>query len=176
MPIDCNKHNIDVRDIYLKLVPYFWLVMPETEVERTKWKNYLEVIAGSLENTQSNLFALCQALKAFLDVTGQHLSLENYLNNTYDNTLRRIFITENNGAGSEDWFLQSETDPENKIWYLQGESDPTPKNWYLQSEIAIISFSFTIHIPVDITFDEDTLRQILSNYVSALRTYNIVTF
>lgn len=176
MPMNCSKYNVDVRDIYLKLVPYFWRIMPETSVERTKWINYLEVVAGSLENAQGEIFDLCVALKDFLDVTGQHLSLENYLNNLYDNISRRIFITENEGAGAESWYLEGEADPDNKVWYLEGETDPIPKTWYLQSEIANLTFNFTINIPAVVVFDETILRDLLDNYVQAVSTYNIVTF
>jgi len=174
--MNCSKYNIDVEDIYLKLVPYFWKVVPETGAERTKWIAYLEVLAESLENTQSSLFDLCVALKDFLDVTGQHLSLENYLNNVYDNLLRRIYITENDAGAPESWFLEGETDPNNKVWYLQGESDPTQKNWFLQSEIIGQTFNFTIHIPVLVVFDETLLRGLLDNYVIAGKTYTILTF
>ena len=108
--------------------------------------------------------------------TGQHLSLEEYLNDLYDATLRRIYITENDlPAAGETWYLQPETDPQPKTWYLQGEGDPVPKTWWLQSEV-VQQNHFTINIPVAISYVEEVLRGQVDPYVVNAYNYDIQTF
>lgn len=177
MPIDCSKYNNDVRNMFLKLVPYFWKVTQETGLDKEVWVEYLNVIAGSLENIQTSVFNDCVDLKNFLDVTGQHLSLEEYLNDTYDSSLRRIYIQENDIIVSikETWYLDGETDPEDKVWYLDGEIDPAPKTWFLDSD-GISIYNFTVFIPLSIASDEEAIRLDVNNYKLATKQFDIQTF
>jgi hypothetical protein len=177
MPIDCSKYNNDVRSMFLKLVPYFWKITQETGLDKEVWVEYLNVISGSLEYVQDAIFNDCTELKSFLDVTGQHLSLEEYLNNTYDSSLRRIYIQENQVVASikETWYLDGELDPEEKFWYLDGELDPVPKTWFLDSD-SISIYDFTIYIPLSIASDEEAIRLNINNYVLATKQFNIQTF
>ena len=177
MPIDLTRYNNDVVEIYKKLQPYFYLVTQETGVDKTKWINYLEVLAGSLKNIQNAIQADISSAKDFLDATGQHLSLENKLNDDYDPTSRRIYIEENNlSVGQLDtWYLDGEEDPENKVWYTDGESDPAPKDWYLDEDGAT-AYSFTVYIPLALQSEEDNIITTLNSYVSATKQYNIIYF
>ena len=173
--IDLDKYDFDVRAEYLKILPYFYQINQTTGDSKEAWINYLQTLAGSLEVTQGNLLELATRIKTFLNTTGQHMSLEGLLNDTYDAALRRINIIENDIGifETETWFLQNEGDPENKVWFLQSENDPFNKIWYLQSEIEQ-GFPFTIEIPSVIIFDEVELRALIDNYVIAGKKYNIV--
>ena len=174
--MDCDKYNIDVEVLFLTLVPPFWVITPETGVKKDIWEAYLKVIGGSFEDFQSLMLAECQKLKAFLMPTGQHLSLEEHLNDLYDHILRRIFITENDIPATENvWMLYGEYNPQSEVWYLQSEVDPAPKAWYLESETGNKNH-FTINIPVLISFVEEVLRGYVDPYVVNGYNYNIITF
>jgi hypothetical protein len=171
--MDCQKYNIDVRDIYTRLMPYFYL-LDEAKAPRTKLTAFLRHLAYMLQTTQNGIFAECQSVNTFLSYTGIHMSVEAFLNDTYDSTLRRITITENNvsQATPETWYRNNETDTEIKVWYTTAETDPDAKAWYTAGESSS-SFNFTINIPLDVTYNEDTLRAQLSNYILAGKVFNI---
>jgi len=174
MPIDLNKYQNDVESIFLKLIPVFWKITPETGDLKTKWVEYLKTIASSLATAQAEIVARAAAQKEFLDYTGQHLSLVKLLNDVYDVTLRRIDIIENNlvGIAGEIWYLKSETDPENKSYYLIAETDPVPKTFYVIADFTT-SVNFTIEIPAAVSFVEEELRALVDQYKTATKIYDI---
>jgi len=168
-----QKYNISIENIYTRLMPYFYL-RDESNVARIKFVELLKLIASSLQVTQQGIFYKCQSVSTFLSYTGNHMSLEAYLNDTYDATLRRITITENNvsQATAEVWYRASETDTEVKVWYTAAESDPDTKIWF-KAEESGGGFNFTINMPLSVVFTEDVLRAQLKNYVLAGKRYDI---
>jgi len=176
MPIDLAKYSNDFESIYLKLIPHFWKVTPELGTDKTKFVELLKCIASALANIQDTVEQRASDQKDFLDYTGQHMSLVKLLNDVYDPLLRRIVITENDvvGVAGETWYLDGETDPENKVWYTDGETDPVPKTWYIAADTAS-EYNFTVEVPLAITFIEAEMRALLDNYVVATRLYEIIT-
>jgi len=164
-------------DEALKKMPYFWKKDDATSLDKSVWVSYMEVIFNALLNYLTEIQNQAALKLAFLNVTGQVLSLENYLNNTYDNTLRRIYITisQTQPPYGETWVLASETDSSPKTWVLTSEIDITPTTMYLSNEFISYTY-FTVNIPTDVVFVESKLRAELSNYVLATKLYNILTF
>jgi hypothetical protein len=169
--------NINWFNVVENLTPSFWRET-KTGLE-AKLIPYLRSVAKPIQDLSDELESFQVQTMAFLDYNGQHQVLEAYLNDNYDNTQRRIFITENNivnGATIIDLYLQGETDPSPLSIYLQGESSLVPFSLYLQGETISPTYNFTINIPVSITFDTDTLTEQVKNYSEAAKTFNIVTF
>jgi len=140
---------------------------------------YLRSIIAPVQDISDNLYNLQDSTMSFLNYNGQHLSLVNYLNNLYDNTQRRIYITENNiinGSILIDLYLQGETDPSPLSVYLQGEDSDIPFSLYLQGETIGTTHNFTINIPASISFDSTTLIRLVKNYSEAAKTFNIIIF
>ena len=174
----CDKYDIDTEAIFLALAPYFWITTPETDVEKEVWVKYMSLVSTAFANFQDELLAECYAKYDLLLPTGQHLSLENYLNSRYDDTLRRIFITENNVSQvNYIWYLTGEAEIDNKVWYKTGETDPADKNWFLTSDLYN-NPEFTVNIPTALAsaIDETELRAWMSNYVVNGFTFNIIYF
>lgn len=175
---DCSKYDTDTEVIFIRLVPYFWIITPETEAEKTVWYSYLKLVSSVFKNLQVKIFDTCTDLHTFLGMDGQHLSLEKLLNDNYDNASRRIYITENNvSISTYVWFLTEETDSDNKVWYLTGETDPAPKDWYLNADYININM-FTVYVPTALngTFSEDEMTARLNNYVVNGYKFNIEYF
>jgi hypothetical protein len=169
--------NINWFNVVENLTPSFWRET-KTGLE-AKIIPYLRSVVAPIQELSDDLNLFQTQTMTFLDYTGQHLALENYLNDNYDNTQRRIFINENNivtGATLIDLYLQGETDPSPQDIYLQGEPSGTPFSLYLQGEVIGAIYNFTINIPVTISFDSTVVTRQVKNYSEAAKTFNIVTF
>jgi hypothetical protein len=166
-----NFFNLGVN-----LIPWFW------RKTKTGGENPLVALVRSvlkpLQTLVDSLDTFQQTITTRLSYTGQHLSLEAYLNDNYDNDLRRIFITENNipvQILDIDLYLSGEVDPSEISIYLSGESALQDFSLYLSGELPEI-FPFTINIPSAIIFDESVVRGQLSRYIISGSNYNILTF
>lgn len=174
--MDTSRYNIDENELLQQLVPPFWITTPETGAKKTVWEAYLKVMSSAFKNVFALIYAKATEVNEFLIPTGQHLSLEYYLNDLYDNIQRRIYITENDIPQVDQiWYKYTETDAENKVWYEQGESDPAPKTFYTTVENKNRNH-FTIYIPSSITYVENVLRGQINPYVVNGYNFNIVTF
>lgn len=168
MAINLGVYSINFAVVSERLTPWFW--------RRPVWLSYLKAALTPLQTNNSEMSAFVNSVWTKLSYTGQHLALEEFLNDTYDDTLRRIFIDENNITFETlDIYKQGETDPSPISIYLQSEVNPAPFSIYKQGE-GLGGDNFTINIPAAVSFDEDTLRSMVDFYVIAGKNYNIVTF
>jgi len=79
---------------------------------------------GGIQHIADELSDYRDEVTALLNYTGQHKALVEYLNDNYDDTLRRIDITEND-VNFDNLFIDL---------YQQGEADFRPDSLYEQSE------------------------------------------
>jgi len=173
---------MSIFDIYWfnvgeNLTPSFWR-KTKAGLE-SKLIPFIRSILAPVQELNDLLFDYQRAIKSYLDYTGQHIALEEYLNKTYDIVDRRIFITENNivnGAQNVDLYLKGEVDPTPLSLYLQGEAADVPFSLYLQGESIPDTYNFTINIPLVVGFNADTVTRQVKNYSEAAKTFNIVTF
>lgn len=164
-----NIFNIDWNNVGKNLTPYFW--------RDGSLSAYIRSVLAPIQTNSDNLLTLQQDTVDFLQYTGQHKVLEEYLNDLYDPLSRRIYITENDIAGLDPvlFYLSGETVSETLTFYLSGESNPAPLAFYLGNEAATGN-NFTVNIPTSIVFDEDIMTAQLRNYVEASKNFNFVTF
>lgn len=172
-----SPFNIDWFIVVNNLVPSFWR-KTKAGLE-ARLIPYLRSIVAPIQTLSDRLYMYQFMTMRFLDYTGQDIALENYLNDNYDNELRRIYITENNvinGSLIIDLYLQTETDPSPLSIYLQGEPGGIPFSLYLQGEPIFGAYNFTINIPAAISFDSAVVTKQIKNYSAASKTFNIITF
>ena len=169
-----NIFDIDWNNVVENLTPYFWRTTNDGNEAKmlANWRAMIKPV----QDVSDDLLTLQTETVDFLQYTGQHKVLEEYLNNLYDNTLRRIFITENN---------LSVVDPN---LYQTVETDPVPLALYQTGEVVISSLTlfqtgeassganFTVNIPSTITYDTNVITAQLRNYVEAAKTFDFVTF
>lgn len=168
MAINLGVYTIDFEIVAERLTPWFW--------RKPIWLSYLNAALAPLQTDNTEAAAFITDVWTKLSYTGQHLALEEFLNDTYDDTLRRIFITENDLTTPRlDLYKDGETIPAPISLYKDGEPIPAPISLYKDGE-GLGGDNFTINIPAAITFDEDTLRSLVDFYVIAGKNYNIVTF
>lgn len=169
--------NIYWNNVGENLIPSFWR-KTKAGLE-AKIVPYVRSVLAPIQELSDTLYGLFQLTDTFLNYNGQHIALENYLNDTYDLVDRRIYITENNVTNqllSIDLYLQGETDFSPISIYQQGETIPAPFSLYLQPETVMALNNFTINIPISIGFDSDVVTRQVKNYSEASKIFNIVTF
>lgn len=166
-------YTINFSKLAQRIVPWFW--------RKDILCSYLTVALSPLQTDNSEAMEYITDTWNKLSYTGQHLALEEFLNDNYDNADRRIYISENNiYATSIDMYKDGETDPSPIDFYKDGETIESSISLYLDSEIVDESgggsYNFIVHIPSDVSYDENVLRKQLDYYVLADKNYNIVTF
>lgn len=89
--------NIIWRNISDNLVPWFWRDIRnfrENAINYNWFKEYVYAVLSSIQTLTDRLYSLAYELDLRLRYTGQVAVLEFCLNDYFDNTLRRITITD----------------------------------------------------------------------------------
>lgn len=164
-----NIYDINWKNVGKNLLFWRW--------RTTRLVAFIDSIMSSVQVLSDKLFNLDAETRDFLQYTGQHKVLEEYLNDKYDSVQRRIYITENN-IGSIDPIqmgLSGESVPEDVEIGLSGESVTVPLVIALSNEVLQAN-NFTINIPIAVLYVESTLTAQVNNYVLAGKQYNINVF
>ncbi len=103
---------------------------------------------------------------------GQVIYLEHYLNDLYDNTLRRIYIEDTANIDYSYIYNQAELLPTLMVY---NAAENVPVYIYNNSE-AVDNIDFIIKIPIGVTFNESVLRTQIDYYKIAGKKYTIETF
>ena len=142
-----------------------------------KLSAYIRSVMASVQVLGQKLFDLNSETVDFLQYTGQHKVLEEFLNDKYDSVQRRIFIVENNIAQFDPIAIGISGEAVDILLVLgiTGDTVTTPVAIALSTEVLQDS-NFTINIPTSVIFNQNTLQAQLRSYVLAGKIYNIVTF
>jgi hypothetical protein len=170
-----NIFNIDWGNVGENLIPWFW--------RRTKSGGEANIVAyvrsmlAPIQSMGDELNQFRDDTLDFLNYDGQHKVLEEYLNDLYDITFRRIFITENNIAAIDEvnMYQTEEANPSPLSFYQTGEVVVAPIAFYQAGE-GVTAANFTVNIPTSIVYDEVVITAQLRNYVEASKNFNFVTF
>ena len=148
------KYGIDFEQQVQKILPYFWSFTIGTDIEKTVFLNYVWTLFSQLKPLNQSMVDFCSFITTRLNYTGQRKALIEMLNDTYDNTLRRITLNciDNNFVEGLDIYLDSEV------------NDPN----------SIFGKSFVVHVPVDVVESDELIRALLDIYVIAPQEYLII--
>lgn len=149
---------------------------------KEKFNEFIDLFAYEFQLTHDESYQIILDVWDLISHSGQVGVYEEYLNDKFDYTERRIYITHLNSANSlKTLYLVGEYDPTPDTLYLQVEKK---SNWelYLQSEISGLTFfSFTINVPVSIWSEmteqeKNKFYATADIYKMAGKTYNVETF
>lgn len=171
--------NITWINIADNLLPWYWrdLEFFSPGVDNRLWlRDYVRSIMGSIEDLTDRLFELAFNINTKITRTGQFAVLEISLNDDFDATSRRIYLSDAGGLSNYnyDFYKQGETDPTPQSFYKQGEVDPAPKTFFTGIETAG-EFDFHVNVPVAVSFDLARMRSVVDTYRQAGKLYDIVT-
>lgn len=176
-----EQYGLDFEVKMQELVP----IVHQTNVPGTSRKvgyvDLAEVLFNGLAFTNGSLVSLVAEIRKRLSFTGQVLSLEKFLNDTFDNVLRRITIACLNAVAVDFFaiFLNSEGGNDELIFYANADVAVAPITIFLQSDITggeIFGVDFNINVPNDITLQDDVIRAFADIYVVAPQSYDIIRF
>jgi hypothetical protein len=149
-----------------------------TESLRLIRRNWLGVLAAPT-TTLYNQFLAYRAQKAYeLAHNSQVCYMEAALNDTFDNALRRIYISD--GVYIDPIYLYRRA--ELRPVFLSRRSEvgstpyPSPRWLYRRSETEALTISFKVNVPASITFDSYRMKALINSLKLPGRSYSIVTF
>lgn len=184
MPIQCeNRLTIDFDELAKQLLPFFWRDTIKTDAEKIIWLSYYCSFFSALNYSGDDLLRFCEEIRTRLGYTGQHLALEELLNDNYDPDERRIYIEELNNPYSEGTSLplNNEPNPHSKI-LIPLNNEPQDADFFLPTNDEIndpdnIYFiSFIIWIPLAITITEELVNALVAIYAIAPKRWIIKRF
>jgi hypothetical protein len=175
--------SIDFQRLAKQLLPHFWRDTIFTDADKVIWVNYYCMLFSQLQYSNDDLVIFCAEIRNRLGYSGQHLALEELLNDNYDPDLRRIYIEELNNPQAEGTSiaLNNEDNPYQELSLsLNNEVNDTPFWIALNSEINdpdnLYFISFIIHIPISITVTDVLINALVAIYAIAPKRWIIVRF
>lgn len=156
------KISLNSRTIVFNLIPSF--------LRGTKFVNFLYSLTNGLEYCNTNTLE-------FLKYTSQTIYIEKYLNDLYDNILRRISI-ENNIKLQTYLFRRSELSTQNTYLFRRSEisSNPNFQPTFIKqrSESTSSDYNYFVYVPSALIAQGSAINQTLNLLNPADKTFNII--
>ena len=157
--------NIDFKDFANKVNNYLF--------RQPLFTAMLDSWMQAMNQVNAELVILRDALGFKLRFNAQIIYLTEYLNQIYDPSLKRIFITNTADIVFTYWYNKIELQTP---VYLSNDAEGAAP-YYIDnlSELAS-SIDYIINIPAAVTFDADKVRSQVNQYNVAPKIYTIQTF
>ena len=120
-----------------------------------------QIIGSSFNHTQNNLQTLFNTTKYDLSFNGQTIYLEHYLNDQFDNDLRRIYIED---TDVDDAVYLFNEDEGNEDTYLFNTAEAEADTFLRNTEESLAVISFIVYVPSDIVFNMTVMRKHVQKY------------
>ena len=133
---------------------------------------YLQACLSGLQTLNDKFYAYIVGVKEDLKFNGQTIYLTRRLNDLYDDTLRRIYIVNEQGITDKYIFYNSERQTE-YVYYTSEASTPFYVGY--NSERGV-DYDFVIYVPVSLTYVEDNFNATLNRYKLKNKRYKIETY
>ncbi len=156
--------DIDYKAVGQRLIPYF--------LRKTRTIAFLDSIMKALEDVNNLLVTTRTDLQFKLTFNAQIIYLTEYLNQTHDPVLKRIFIEDSSVVRDTYWFRLA--DAQSAI-YLFRDSEGAAPYYLLRHSEVVGGVDYIIHFPAAVSFDQDVVRNQVNVYNLAGRVYTIVT-
>lgn len=131
----------------------------------------IQIIAGPIENVNSNLITFYNVIKYRLIWNGQVIMLEHFLNDQYDPVNRQIYIED--AVSPEPIFIFNQIEQNEDSFAFNNAENEQPL--YLYNVQETNQSRFIIHFPFGVTYNEDIVRAQLKRYVLPTMYYQIVS-
>lgn len=140
---------------------------------KPKIQAWLRLFTNQLQGLQTTVNDYMTAQRRAVAATGQVISLEDYLNELFDSSLRRIYISD--AALIVDEFITMQQELlDTPVTFMESESDPT---WVLYTEAESIAASdFIVNVPNTLLAVTNEIAHIIDTYKLAGKKYTIIGY
>lgn len=162
--------GIDFKHKIYNLIPSF--------LRKQKHLNYLYALIKPLKEV-NNFFEAFKSNKEYqIKFTSETNLLEHFLNDQFDTTLRRIYITTINEDEIKYIFTTAENKSPVYIFTKSLSEPPTvePEFYVFTKNEILTAINFIINVPASLVFDELYFRAKVDNYNQVGKNYTIKTF
>lgn len=156
--------------IFIDLFILFKMLQPNL-TRKVRLFAFLKTTSDVINDTQIQLESLYNDVKYDLTFNGQTIYLEHFLNDQYDNVLRRIKIEDIDSDETLYLFNKVEENEETHLFNSSENEDPV---YFVNQSESISSIDFQILVPSDIQFNELVMRKRFDRYRLAGPNYEIV--
>lgn len=164
MPINDNTYSVNWNKLLSWLTP--------TTLFKAKMFALLKSLVAPVSTLHGDFIGFRKQKNYELGITGQVCKLEKLLNDKYDKSLRRIYITDGIKSKRKYIFNDSEFVPQP----IYTEAEAKPYFIYQDGEITTTTYHFIVNIPVVVRYNADELISILSVFKMPSKKFNIQTF
>jgi len=165
-----------IRQISINIPQFIYNWIP-VHRRKANWVKFLQVISAAFTTMMAEYKEWRNASITRAYVSSQTISMEWYLNELYDNTLRRIEIVTGDVSGVL-VALQSEAIPF-ILAGLQSEPGELGDFQYMPlpfEDVTTGTADFIVRVPLALTWREGVIKRVVNNYKLAGKTYTIVYF
>lgn len=137
---------------------------------------WLKVLVKPIQTLHSQFLDLVTSTRYKMNLTGQVIYLEHYLNDLFDVAQRRIFIEDGSAIIAPFIFLKSENQPDEIVYKKSENADDLILRTL--SEYSSV-FDFIVKVPLAIPLTEDLknkIRAAVNQYKQAGSSYTIESF
>lgn len=187
---------IDLISLAITLIPYFLRRSGESLVWATEdediwvtegglmWGNdgtgrhidWVSSLARPIQDLNNTMYANTLELYYLLNLTGQVIYLEHYLNDLFDTDLREIYIEDDSLLLPPFLYLISDHIPPSELMYLYPDTNPI----YLYNQIDYYTQgSFIVYVPMRLTLSnefENMIRAAVNRYKQAGVSYKVINY
>jgi len=159
-------------------IPTFVRRLTPPLLRKSRQLAWIKALLQPVDTLKDNLndYVLDVAFRARLN--SQVLMLEYGLNELYDNSLRRIYITTSTGFYQREKYTYFTQEGQPDVFLRNTSEAPIASETYIYSTqeqfdlIADTTF-FTVHVPTGLTSVEDRIKSTINKYKLAGKTYTI---
>ncbi|MCG8310740.1 MAG: hypothetical protein MI975_25345 [Cytophagales bacterium] len=154
---------VDVEKLIRRLMPPI--------LRRPKQTSWLKALLAPLKSLNDQLLSFVTNSRYLANVSGQTLSLESYLNDQFDNELRRIKIIHEAEDSEFDYFASEGQAFDYDYYASEGASDRYMK--YAGESITAIASDFQVLAPLAVNGQDAQIKANIEKYKIAAVTYSI---
>lgn len=145
----------------------------KVELWQEPFVSYIQAVIAPLQGLNDTFAQFADDINYKLSFNGQTVYLEHYLNDQYDDVLRRIWIENTSNTSQAYIYLKAELQPK---LFVYKRSEGKPPLYLFGSAEPLFSTHFIVHVPDDITYVEVIMRAQIDQYRIAGKIYEIQTF
>ena len=163
--------GLNFKTVFSYLVPY--------QLRKSRTVEWIGALLQPLQSLNDGFVEWAADVRYFLAFNGQVVYLEHVLNDTFDNSLRRIYIDDPAGNIAITTYVHNKVEQQPPL-YLYNVDDASNENplVYNQAELFVSDDDFIVYVPVGIFNPtvEVQMRDLIDQYRIAGKRYSFLTF